>query len=383
MRALLFSPVAGRDAAGGDTSYTEALVEEPPEGVTYTTYAEALEEGSMVLRGRRPDKGGIARSDLALFVLRSGEVAARRSGLMFAEPLWFATIDPDAFDVVHLHLFSLRQVDSRVPVVSSAGYPLNVLYHEGRGWSARRATVAVALESRLAHMADAHVPWLSAPRSDLLTVYSGHFARWLTDRGVPDRQVRVLGTALPAAPPIPRRSDGRTLAFIARDYPRKGGDIALAAFDLMRQQDPSLTFLVATDAPEVERSLSRHPGVELFSNPPRSVVLEEILPRTDVLLAPTRLDCGVPYGLLEAFRQGCGVVTSTVPWLDERLSGPCVRRVDLDTEAVAASATELLGVDRSRLERDARALWQDRFSMSSLNDDLLTAYQDAIAGGRP
>jgi glycosyltransferase involved in cell wall biosynthesis len=380
MRALLFSPIAGRDAAGGDTSYTESLLEEPPEGVTYTTYADALEEGSMVLRGRRPGRGGTGKSDLALFLVRSGEAAVRRSGLMFAEPLWFATIDPDAFDVVHLHLFSLRQVDSKVPVVSSAGYPLNVLYHEGRQWSARRARVAVALENRFAHMADAHVPWLTAPRSDLLTVYSGHFARWLADRGVPERQVRVLGTALPSAPPIPRRSDGRTLAFVARDYPRKGGDIALAAFDLMRERDPSLTLLVATDAPEIEPSLSGHPGVQLYSNPPRSVVLDEILPRTDVLLAPTRLDCGVPYGLLEALRQGCGVVTSTVPWLDERLSGPSVRRVDLDTGAVATSAAELLGVDRTRLGLDARALWQDRFSMSILNDDLLTAYRDAIAG---
>jgi hypothetical protein len=138
MKALLFSPVPGRDVAGGDTSYTESLLADPPDGVTYTTYADALDEGSMVLRGRRPDKGRAGRSDIGLFGLRTGEAAARKSGLMFAEPLWFATVDPAAFDVVHLHLFSLRQVDSAVPVVSSAGYPLNVLYHEGRGWSASR-----------------------------------------------------------------------------------------------------------------------------------------------------------------------------------------------------------------------------------------------------
>jgi glycosyltransferase involved in cell wall biosynthesis len=380
MRALLFSPVAGRDVAGGDTSYTESLLAEPPDGVTYTTYAEALDEGSMVLRGRRPGKGRTGRADVGLFGLRTGEAAVRRTGLMFAEPLWFATVDPDAFDVVHLHLFSLRQVDSAVPVVSSAGYPLNVLYHESRGWSARRASVALGLETRLARMSNAHVPWLTASRSDLLTVYSGHFSRWLVDRGISDRQVRVLGTALPASQPVPRRSDGRTFAFVARDYHRKGGDIALAAFDRMRERDPSLTLLVATQAPEAVRSLSGHPGVELFHNPPRSVVLGEILPRTDVLLAPTRLDCGVPYGLLEALRQGCGVVTSTVPWLDERLTGPSVRRVELDAGAVAIAATELLGVDRACLERNARALWQDRFSMTSVHDDLLAAYRDAITG---
>jgi glycosyltransferase involved in cell wall biosynthesis len=334
----------------------------------------------MVLRGRRPGRGHAGPADPGLFGLRTAETLARRTGLMFAEPLWFATVDPDAFDVVHLHLFSLRQVDSTVPVVSSAGYPLSVLYHEGRGWSARRASVALALESRLARMSDAHVPWLTASRSDLLTVYSGHFARWLVDRGVPEQNVRVLGTALPAAPPISRTSDGRTLAIVARDYHRKGGDLALAAFDLMRERDPSLTLLVATQAPEAVRSLTGRPGVELFRNPPRSVVVDEILPRTDVLLATTRLDCGVPYGLLEALRQGCGVVTSTVPWIDERLSGPSVRRVGLDPVAVASAATELLGGDRACLERDARALWQDRFSMASVHRELLAAYRDAIAG---
>jgi glycosyltransferase involved in cell wall biosynthesis len=380
MRALLFSPVAGRDAAGGDTSYTEALLAEPPDGVTYTTYAEALDEGSMVLRGRRPGNGPTWRADIGLFGLRACEAVVRRTGLMFAEPLWFATVDPEAFDVVHLHLFSLRQVDSTVPVVSSAGYPLNVLYRDSRGWSDRRASLALALESRLARMSDARVPWLTVSGSDLLTVYSRHFARWLVDRGIPDRQVRVLGTALPAAQSVPRRSDGRTLALVARDYHRKGGDIALDAFDRMRKQHPSLTLLVATQATEAARALSGHPGVELFLDPPRSVVLEEILPRTDVLLAPTRLDCGVPYGLLEALRQGCGVVTSTVPWLDERLTGSPVRRVDLDADAVAIAATELLGADRACLERDARALWKDRYSMASRHDELLAAYGAAIAG---
>lgn len=382
MRALLFSPVPGRDVAGGDTSYTESLLADPPAGVTYTTYAEALDEGSMVLRGRRPDRGGTGRSDVGLFALRTAEAAVRRTGLMFTEPLWFATVDPDAFDVVHLHLFSLRQVDSTVPVVSSAGYPLNVLYHENRGWSARRASMALALENRLARLSDAHVPWLTAPRSDLLTVYSGHFARWLLDRGVPDWRVRILGTALSAAQPVARRSDGGTLAFVARDFHRKGGDIAVAAFDRMRRGNPSLTFLVVSEPSEAVRALSGHPGIELFLDPPRSVVLEEILPRTDVLLAPTRLDCGVPYGLLEALRQGCGVVASNVPWLDERLTGPSVRRVDLDATSVATAATELLAVDRACLERDAMALWRDRFSMASVHDELLAAYRDAIAGTR-
>jgi glycosyltransferase involved in cell wall biosynthesis len=379
MRVLLFSPLVGRDHAAGDTSYTEALLAEPPDGVTYTTYAEALDDGSMVLRGRRPRRGATA-SDLGLFGLRIGETALRRAGLMFAEQLWFATIDPGTFDVVHLHLFSLRQVDSRVPVVSSAGYPLPVLYHQAKGWSSARASVALALEDGLARRTGAHVPWLRPARSDLLTVYSGHFRDWLVERHIPERQVRVMGTALPVLPPATRRSDGRTLAFVAKDYNRKGGDIAVAAFDRMRRTDPTLSLLVATATPAAVRSLAGHPGVEVFDNPARTVVLQEILPRTDVLLAPTRLDCGVPYGLLEALARGCGIVTTTVPWLDERLGGPAVRRVPPSADDVSHAATELLAGDRTRLAEAAHDLWATTFSMQQLHGDLLAAYHAAVGG---
>jgi glycosyltransferase involved in cell wall biosynthesis len=378
MRVLLFSPLRGRDVAGGDTSYTDALLADPPPGVTYTTYAQALDDGSMVLRGRRPGRGS-EYSDAGLFALRCGEAALRRAGAMFQEEVWFATVDADAFDAVHLHLFSLRQVDSRVPVVSSAGYPPSVLYEESRGWSARRAAMAVALEDRLARSTGAHVPWLRPSPSDLLTVYTRYFADWLVARGNPDQRVRVLGTALGALEPAERCSDGRTLAFVARDFRRKGGDVAVAAFDRLRQSDPGLTLLLATDTPDALRSLVGHPGVELFDDPPRSVVLREILPRTDVLLAPTRLDCGVPYGLLEALQRGCGIVTTTVPWLDQRLQGPAVRRVPVSIDAVCRATTELLGTDHAELARDAHELWRSTFSMAALHGPMLEAYRTAIA----
>jgi hypothetical protein len=52
----------------------------------------------------------------------------RRVGVMYREPTWFVTIEPGAFDLVHQHLFSVRQIGDRLPVVSTGGYPLEVLY---------------------------------------------------------------------------------------------------------------------------------------------------------------------------------------------------------------------------------------------------------------
>ena len=139
MQVLLLSPVAGVDVGGGDVTYTEALLAHPPAGVTYTTYTDALEAGSLVERGRRLRHGRPRPADVAILGARAAEAVLRRSGVLFREPYRFLTVDPDAFDLVHAHVFAMRQVGSDVPLVTSSGFPLPVLYRDRFGWPARRA----------------------------------------------------------------------------------------------------------------------------------------------------------------------------------------------------------------------------------------------------
>jgi len=54
------SPVSGHAIAGGDVADTEALGARPPDGVTYTPSVDALADGTLIERGRRP-KHGAAR----------------------------------------------------------------------------------------------------------------------------------------------------------------------------------------------------------------------------------------------------------------------------------------------------------------------------------
>lgn len=42
LRVLLLSPVRALDPQNGDVTYPEQLLASPPDGVVYTTYAEAL-----------------------------------------------------------------------------------------------------------------------------------------------------------------------------------------------------------------------------------------------------------------------------------------------------------------------------------------------------
>ena len=377
-RVLLFSPLWWRDPVSGDTSYTEALLEQPPPGVSYTTYDEAIKSGKLRVRGRKPWHGHTSLTDIAIFGARAMESAVRKGSLAFREPVWFVSVDPASFDVVHQHLFAIRQVGSRLPVVSSAGYPLTELYRMREQWTPLHLRCALAFESAAARALDIHEPWLRPTRNGVLTVYTEHFREWLMERGVDADQVRVVGTALPDLGLPRKQSDGRTLGVIARDFVGKGGDIALAAFRELRASDPSWRLIVGTTAAEARVYVTPEPGVELVVDPSRGLVLNDLLPRIDVLLAPTRSDCGAPYTVLEALQAGTCVVMSDIPWIDPRLQPPAVARVPLAADAVASAVVALARGDLRAAQLAAKALWRSEFSMERLHRPLLGAYDAAL-----
>ena len=378
LRVLLLSPLRSRDPVSGDTAYTEALLAQPPEGVSYTPYDEAIEAGTLRVRGRKPWRHGTDAADLGVFGVRAIEVPLRKSGLAFREPWWFVSADAGSFDLIHQHLFAIRQVGPRLPVVSSAGYPLTQLYGVRERWTPRHLRGALACESVAARVFDIHEPWLRPAGDGVMTVYTEHFQRWLVERGVNPETVRVAGTALPDLALPPGDSDGRTLGVIARDFIRKGGDIALEAFRELRAADPRWHIIVATRAADAQRNVTPEPGVELVVGPDRQQVLFDLLPRIDILLAPTRSDCGAPYAVLEALQAETCVVTSDSPWLDQRLQLPAVARVPPTPSAVASAVVAMVDGDLRGAQRAARVLWRSVFSMEQLHRRLLSAYDLAL-----
>jgi len=379
-RILLFSPLAGHDPLGGDTSYTEALLDAPPPDVEYSTYKDAIADGRVRVRGRKPWRNPTEGLDATLFSIRLFELGLRRSRVMFREPNWFISVEPGAFDLVHQHLFSVRQIGGRLPVVSGAGYPLPLLYEAREGWSPRHASLALTAESLMARALDVHVPWLRATGDGVLTVYGENFRSWLIDRGADPRRVLISGTALPEIHGLRSRSDGRTLGIIARDFVRKGGDIALEAFRHLHHDDPTLRLLVVTTGQNARDHVAPGPGIEVMVDLDREAVLGAALPRIDILLAPTRSDCGAPYGILEALQAGTCVVTSDIPWLDNRLRPPGVRKVEATTDAVVGAVRSIMRDGLPASQAAARDLWESTFTMDALHRALTRAYDLALEG---
>jgi glycosyltransferase involved in cell wall biosynthesis len=375
MRVLLFSPLPDRDPPSGDISYTEALLAEPPPGVEYVTYADAIQQGLVTLRGRHPNNGLIGAADLVLLGVRVAERFLRRRGLMFREPWWFVSIAPGAFDLVHQHLFAVRQIGTQTPVVSTAGYPLSVRYRDADHWSEWRLHIAVALEKTFSRLFRLHNPWLIGRPGNVLSGYSLKFWAFLVGHGAPPASTRVIGTALQDLGLPPKRSTGNTLAFIGRDFDRKGGNDVLRSFRILKGRHPSLRLIVVTTIENIAAHNIVGDGITVLADLPREELLRDYLPQIDVLVSPTSSDCGAPYAILEALQSGACVVLSHNAWLDERLVEPAVRRCDEGVSALTAELEDLLQrPNLTAAQAAAKSLWRNAFSMTALHTELLAAY---------
>lgn len=376
LRVLLFSPLPGTDPLSGDTSYTAALLQHPPLGVTYTTYAEALRHGSVRILGRSPRRGrrwGL--EDPWVLALRLVELTTRRSGLMFREPTWFVKIRPGTFDVIHQHLFAVRQVGQRVPVMSSAGYPLTVLYAQRERWGGLHLAVAEWLEKAWARLVRVHIPWLHQVTPSIMSVYSAASENYLLEKGVRTGSTRIISTGLPELSVGKQSPPGKALLFIGRDFDMKGGPLVLAAFRLLLRSHPDATLTIVGSPPPAEQDL---PAVRWLHGVDRDVLLAQVYPACDVLVAPTRSDCGAPYAVLEALQAGLAVLLSDLPWLDPRLAEPAVTRVPLDPHGICSALDLLLEGQRlQRAQQAARELWATHFSASQWGTQLRSAYVDA------
>ena len=164
--------------------------------------------------------GTFGLTDVTLLGVRAGERALRRRGMMFREPWWFVSIKPGAFNLVHQHLFAVRQIGMHLPVVSTAGGPLSVRYRDAEHWSQWRVRRAVALEKTLSRLLRLHNPSLIGQPGNVLCGYSLKFWAFLVGHGAPPASTRGIGAGLQdlhlppnqTTAPLWRSSDGTSLA---------------------------------------------------------------------------------------------------------------------------------------------------------------------------
>ncbi len=154
------------------------------------------------------------------------------------------------------------------------------------------------------------------------------------------------------------------LLFVGGDFPRKGGETLLSAFERLPPGLAELT--IVTKTPLTGNKLL---NVTVRQDvQPNSEALLQLYADADVFVFPTRGDC-LPLAVMEALTSGLPVVTTTVGALPEAVThGETGWIVPPDDPAALADALLALAADRallSRLSAQAAEVGRERFSAAT------------------
>lgn len=308
--------------------------------------------------GSRRLHGGPGRDDDTVRVGRSFKIRANQSSV----PL---TLSPMSWtrlrgaladvDVVHLH-------EPMVPLTGWAGMqapkPMVMTFHaDAPNWVEMTYRWAPLVGSRM--------------RSSVLTAVSES-----AKRGIPTRwgEVRIIPNAIEvAAYDLPVGRVPRRIAFLGRDDPRKGLDIALEAFMSIKEDHPDVQLLVMG----AERDVVI-PGVRFLGRISDGEKLR-LLASSAIYVAPNTGGESFGIVLVEAMAAGCAVVASNLPAFRSVVGENGILFPVGDAAALAREVSRLLA-DEARRELLGRAGREAvmAYDWSSILDMYKSAYAHAL-----
>jgi glycosyltransferase involved in cell wall biosynthesis len=375
IRCLLMSPIAPPDPDNGDAQFTRDLLAHPPGGVEFVSYVDALASGQIRWGPslKQLDSWRGSGRDGWVMAPRAGLHLIRRAGLLLPDPLrWVRVLAP--FDVVHVHCMPVRFLGRVPPIVASDSSGTFWYWTAARGMTDRRVRRLLGRERRVARVLGYLHPSARPEQAARLLLFVDAGRALLEGVGASTEGALRCPPGVPL-PGTGTGGDGRTLAFVGRDFEAKGGDIALRVLQRVRRSHPGIRLLVAgADGPDPGLD-----GVTWLGPRPREELYRELYARADLFLYPTRFDCA-PLVVMEALAHGLPVVAPRAFALPELvrdgITGTLFRPGDID--GAAAAVRELLD-DPSRLaamRRASRRDFETRFSIERRNEILGGAYAE-------
>ncbi len=379
MRVLLISPLRSLDPPCGDITYTETLLANPPKGVIYETYAEALRRGTLIEHGRRERfwREPLLTSCNTMINL------LRRSKHLFWEPFRFFSVMPDEYDLIHLHVYNARFLSIDCPLIISSGAPQKDLYLDRRHYSPGRVRMLASADRTLgkAFLVNCNSSYM--PQAQRVLVYTDYYRNYLITNGyvVPDRISVVPILSMTPDIKITRRTP-RRVGFVARDFNEKGGLIVLEAFQSVRREHPKAELWIVGSKPQIANDEAVRLGITWLETVPREKLLEEIMPSFDVFAYPTPHDC-FSYVLLEAMSCGVAIATSNYVSMPEAVNygkAGLISPVGNAHELAKNILTLFESETNWKFRQAARKRFDDYFSWEAVAPRLLDEYRKSISG---
>lgn len=206
-----------------------------------------------------------------------------------------------------------------------------------------------------------------------------------------DDKVKVVGmggaTTIPSAD---RYDGGRDLVFIAYDFEKKGGQICVDAYRLLKQSIPRLRLIVIGGKPDAA-AIGDDPdivctGLLNKDNPADAAKYDAILEKAFLLIHPSMADIGSA-AILEAAYRGCpALAPRRFCYTDQVVDGITGLLFEPPLNAAAFSeAIAALDSDLGRYQKmraDARRVSLERFTWAAVADEILNQIRERLHSSR-
>lgn len=351
---------------GGENTYTQTLLKNPPEGVRYTYYLDAIKKGYVVF----------GRYGKLFQILTKFRILPLSSGTLDIKLLY-------KFDLIHCHSYSLRISGAYAPIVMSDSSSNILTLKEYFRWPRWYISSTYFLRKVLHKMLRVNDVDLDIGDYKYLIVFS-KFAKHLHRKNDQiTKKIKVIYPGLPIPPRGPSQKKGKiNILFVGTWFKRKGGDLLIRSYRRLSEKYKNLALTVVGQIPNGE-NLARLKSFKNFKWVSHERLLNEFYPKADILVLVPPTAEGYGFVAEEAASFGIPAVVTKVGALPEivedNVTGFVIKPNSLTD---LTKALEILIKDskkRRLMGRSAKSRFLNKFTIEKSNKKLRMAYDKALS----
>ncbi len=303
MKVLLLSPKDPdkpgelKFLVGGENTYTRSLLSHPPLKVEYLHQDQALKEGKIAYTG--------FQKQYSLFI--KGRILPLDAGIQAVEI-------KEKFDLIHCHAYCLKPKNYSGPVILSDSSSNILFLKDYLGWGKTRIKCSYFLRKLVSEKFNIYDPNLNLYKTDRLIVWSEFGRRVHIELGCNPEKIVVIPPGIEPLPGEKIRKKHFNILFVGIWFKRKGGDLLLQAFRILKEKYPNINLTIIGELSEKER-LPKGTWQKDFV--PREELIKEIFPKADVLVLIPPVSEGYGLVVLEAASLGIPAIVSSIYALPE------------------------------------------------------------------
>lgn len=354
---------------GGENTYTQTLLTNPPKGVEYTYFSEALEKGSIEYSFLQRVLGLMVK--LRILPVSGGSQIIKLKA---------------NFDLVHCHAYSIK-VTPNVPIVLSDSSSNYLFLRDYINWPLLRIKLGLFFKKWLFKFLDIADCDVNLGRAKKLVVFSKFAYRTHQFLGSRSDKMEIIYPGIAGPKPfkknLKQRGEVRIL-FVGTWFERKGGPILLKAFEKLSKKYSNVRLTVVGEVPKKFKVLflkktGPSSKFKIYDYVPRERLMREFFPNADIfVLIPPKVE-GFGFSVLEAMSFGLVPIVSNVCALPELIqdgkSGFVVKAGDVNDLVRKLERLVVNQTLRKKMGELARIRFEENFAAEKSNKQLLKIYQ--------